>query len=198
MPRKVFFSFHYDDVTRVNVVRNSDQITRQYQKAARFHDRSLWEEAKQGPLALKRMINGGLDGSSVTCVLIGQQTWQRPWVRYQILKSLGVATELSRSTFMMLVSIRGSGRTRSPRSSHHSSRRMHLRAYITPRSRRSGTFSRAVDSDRRRLRTPYWLPSGRRDAPDATTSADAREHTRGRWTATGAVSELSTGCPLGW
>lgn len=89
MPRKVFFSFHYDDVTRVNVVRNSDQITRRYTKAARFHDKSLWEEAKkQGPLAIKRMINGGLDGSSVTCVLIGSHTWQRPWVRYEIIKSL--------------------------------------------------------------------------------------------------------------
>lgn len=89
MPRKVFFSFHYDDVTRANVVRNSDQITRRYQKAARFYDKSLWEEAKkQGPLAIKRMINIGLDGSSVTCVLIGQHTWQRPWVRYEILKSL--------------------------------------------------------------------------------------------------------------
>ncbi len=89
MPRKVFFSFHYDDVTRVNVVRNSDQITRRYTKAARFHDKSLWEEVKkQGPLAIKRMINGGLDGRSVTCVLIGSQTWQRRWVRYEIIKSL--------------------------------------------------------------------------------------------------------------
>jgi len=89
MPRKVFFSFHYDDVTRVNVVRNSDQITRRYTKAARFHDKSLWEKVKkQGPLAIKRMINGGLDGSSVTCVLIGSQTWQRPWVRYEIIKSI--------------------------------------------------------------------------------------------------------------
>lgn len=89
MPRKVFFSFHYDDVTRVNVVRNSDQITRRYTKAARFHDKSLWEEVKkQGPLAIKRMINDGLDGSSVTCILIGSQTWRRPWVRYEIIKSL--------------------------------------------------------------------------------------------------------------
>jgi hypothetical protein len=89
MPRKVFFSFHYDDVTRTNVVRNSDVITRQYQTGIRFYDKSLWEEAKkQGPLAIKRMINGALNGSSVTCVLIGQQTWHRPWVRYEILKSL--------------------------------------------------------------------------------------------------------------
>ena len=88
MARRVFFSFHYDDVTRVNVVRNSDRIVRQYERAARFHDASLWEKAKkQGRLALKRMINDGLQGTSVTCVLVGQHTWERPWVRYEILKS---------------------------------------------------------------------------------------------------------------
>ena len=87
MARRVFFSFHYDDVARANVVRNSDQITRRYEGAVRFYDKSLWEEAKkQGPLAIKRMINRGLEGSSVTCVLIGQHTWKRPWVRYEILK----------------------------------------------------------------------------------------------------------------
>jgi hypothetical protein len=89
MARKVFFSFHYDDVTRANVVRNSDVIMRQYEQGARFHDKSLWEEAKkQGPVAIKRMINGALEGTSVTCVLIGQETWQRPWVRYEIIKSM--------------------------------------------------------------------------------------------------------------
>ena len=83
MSRRVFFSFHYDDVTRANVVRNSDQITRRYEGAARFYDKSLWEQAKkQGALAIKRMINRGLKGSSVTCVLVGQHTWQRRWVRY--------------------------------------------------------------------------------------------------------------------
>lgn len=66
MPRRVFFSFHYDDVLRANVVRNSDIVSRQYERAARFHDKSLWEEAKkQGDLAIKRMINGALEGSSV-------------------------------------------------------------------------------------------------------------------------------------
>ena len=89
MARKVFFSFHYADVLSANVVRNSDQFRRRYDGSARFHDKSLWEEAKkQGPLAIKRMINGALQGSSVTCVLIGRQTWVRKWVRYEILKSL--------------------------------------------------------------------------------------------------------------
>ena len=88
MARRVFFSFHYDDMTRVNVVRNSDEIVRQYERAARFRDASLWEQAKkQGRLAIKRMMNGGLHATSVTCVLVGQHTWERPWVRYETLKS---------------------------------------------------------------------------------------------------------------
>jgi Thoeris protein ThsB, TIR-like domain len=89
MARKVFFSFQYDDVTRANVVRNSDVITRKYTQGARFYDKSLWEETqKQGDLAIKRLINHGLEGSSVTCVLIGKDTWTRRWVRYELLKSM--------------------------------------------------------------------------------------------------------------
>ena len=32
------------------------------------------------------MIDGALGGSSVTCVLIGRKTWERPWARYELLK----------------------------------------------------------------------------------------------------------------
>ena len=114
MPRKVFFSFHYDDVTRANVVRNSDQITRRYRKGARFYDKSLWEEAKKhGPRAVTRMIDAGLHGSSVTCVLIGQHTWQRPFVRYEILKSL------ARGNGLLGVRIQDVGFSPQDRSSSH-------------------------------------------------------------------------------
>lgn len=92
MARRVFFSFHYEDVHRVNVVRHSDTITRKYTGVSRFADRSLWETAKsQGATAIKRLINPQLEYTSVTCVLIGQQTWERPWVRYELLKSLARA-----------------------------------------------------------------------------------------------------------
>jgi hypothetical protein len=48
----------------------------------------LWESARKiGKVAIKRLINTGLDGTSVTCVLIGTETFARPWVRYEILKS---------------------------------------------------------------------------------------------------------------
>lgn len=89
MARRVFFSFHYADVIdfRANVVRNH-WTTKPDRQDAGFYDASIWESAqKQGEVALKRLINSGLEGTSNTCVLIGSQTYVRPWVRYEMLKS---------------------------------------------------------------------------------------------------------------
>ncbi len=89
MPKRVFFTFHYQDVIdfRANVVRNH-WLTKPDREAAGFYDASIWESAKkQGDIALKRLINGGLENTSNTCILIGSQTYCRPWVRYEILKS---------------------------------------------------------------------------------------------------------------
>jgi len=96
MARKVFFSFHYQDVIdfRANVVRNH-WMTKPDREAAGFYDSSIWESAKkQGDIALKRLINGGLDNTSNTCVLIGSSTYARPWVRYEILKSFKCGNHL--------------------------------------------------------------------------------------------------------
>jgi hypothetical protein len=41
----------------------------------------------EGDLATKRLINRGLQGTSVTCILVGSETYRRPWVRYELLKS---------------------------------------------------------------------------------------------------------------
>lgn len=90
MARKVFFSFHYQrDVWRVNVVRNSGTIDGI--SAARFHDASLWEETKKkGDEAVKKLINEGLEGTSVTVVLIGSQTATRKYVSYEIERSVAL------------------------------------------------------------------------------------------------------------
>lgn len=88
MARRVFFSFHYQDVIdfRANVVRNHN-VTKDNNGG--FFDASIWESSKkQGDLTLKRLINGGLDNTSVTVVLIGSQTYARRWVRYEIMKSI--------------------------------------------------------------------------------------------------------------
>lgn len=89
MRRRVYFAFHYDDVInfRANVVRNHGALSGS--EKAGFFDASIWEEAKKtSSLALKRMINSEINGTTVTCVLIGSQTFDRKWVKYEVFKSL--------------------------------------------------------------------------------------------------------------
>ena len=90
MARKVFFSFHYQrDLWRVNVIRNSGLI--EGVAAAGFADASLWEATKrQGDLAVKKLIDNGLKGTSVTVVLVGAETASRRYVSYEIEKSIAL------------------------------------------------------------------------------------------------------------
>lgn len=94
MARRVFFSFHWADIQRANVVRKA-QTVRAAGDEAGFYDASLWEEARtRGPAAIKRLIDEGLKGSSVTAVLIGSETARRPWVRYEIEQSYNLSRGL--------------------------------------------------------------------------------------------------------
>lgn len=89
MAKRVFFSFDYEDVKtfRANVVRNHG-LTKEDGQEAGFFDASIWEDAEaHGEASVKKLINSGLENTSVTCVLIGTGTWKRRWVRYEILKS---------------------------------------------------------------------------------------------------------------
>jgi hypothetical protein len=88
MPRKVFFSFHYErDIWRTNVVRNSGVV--EGSAAAGFYDASLWEETKKkGDAEVKKLIDKGLVGTSVSVVLIGAETAQRKFVDYEIEQSI--------------------------------------------------------------------------------------------------------------
>lgn len=88
MARRVFFSFHYDnDINRSMVVRNS-WVT-QGKEAAGFIDKADFEQIKrQGDTAVYEWIDKQLKGTSVTVVLIGTETLKRPFVRYEICKSL--------------------------------------------------------------------------------------------------------------
>jgi hypothetical protein len=53
-----------------------------------FYDHSLWEQTKKrGDSALRKLIDHGMRGASVTVVLIGAETASRRWVRYEIEKS---------------------------------------------------------------------------------------------------------------
>jgi hypothetical protein len=86
-PRKVFFSFHYADIWRVNQVKKS-WLTHRDNKAAGFFDRSLDEVAKtKGAATVRNLIDDALDGTEVTVGLVGSQTSSRRWVKYEIEQS---------------------------------------------------------------------------------------------------------------
>jgi|ERR1019366_3807294 MTH538 TIR-like domain (DUF1863) len=88
--RKAFFSFHFDDVMRVNVVRNAWKISHPDNALMRsFYDSSLWESRKlEGPESLKQLIRDGVNNTSAICVLVGSDTWSRRWVRYEIARAV--------------------------------------------------------------------------------------------------------------
>lgn len=88
MARRVFFSFHYEnDINRSMTVRNS-WVT-QGKEAAGFIDKAEFEQVKrQGDTAVYRWIDKQLQGTSVTVVLIGSDTLNRPFVKYEICKSI--------------------------------------------------------------------------------------------------------------
>lgn len=89
MAKRVYFAFHYQDVIdfRANVVRKHNLLAGV--EASGYYDHSIWESAKRtNPVALKRLINSELEGSTVTAVLIGSLTYDRPWVRYEIFRSI--------------------------------------------------------------------------------------------------------------
>lgn len=89
MFRKVFFSFHYEkDAWRAGVVRNHG-ITKASVQHSGYVDSAAWETIKRGgEAAIRRWIDQEMFGTSVTVVLIGSETAQRDWVKYEIEKTL--------------------------------------------------------------------------------------------------------------
>jgi len=86
MARRVFFSFKYEDVSRAMVVRNS-WVT-QGKEAAGFIDAADFEDLEEeGDDAIQEWIDDQLDGTTVTVVLVGEETCGSKWVQYEIEKS---------------------------------------------------------------------------------------------------------------
>lgn len=88
--RRAYFAFHFDDIMRVNNVRQAWKIHHADSPIKRsFYDSSLWESRKlQSPDSLKTLIREGVEYTSAVCVLIGSQTWSRRWVRYEIARAV--------------------------------------------------------------------------------------------------------------
>lgn len=82
--RQVFYSFHFDnDVMRVQQVRNIGAIEDNKPVAA-----NDWEKIrKSGDEAIKKWISDNMDYRSCVVVLVGEDTANRPWVKYEIKKA---------------------------------------------------------------------------------------------------------------
>jgi len=88
MARRVFFSFQFDhDAGRANQIRDCGVVTDP--DLAGFFGQEECDDAKMhGPEGIERMIYNHLEGTSVTVVLIGTYTAERPWVQYSIARSV--------------------------------------------------------------------------------------------------------------
>ena len=84
MTRRVFFSFDYDDIWVVNQIRNIGTFETENQ----FYDHAEIEQIKRATdNQIKNWIDQQLKGASVTCVLIGEETYKSKWVKYEIEQS---------------------------------------------------------------------------------------------------------------
>ncbi|AEV74325.1 TIR-like domain-containing protein (DUF1863) [Mycolicibacterium rhodesiae NBB3] len=81
MAKSVFYSFHYDrDAWRVQQVINMGVVEGQT-----ILNAQKWEEVKrQGDEAIKKWIAEQMKYKSAVVVLVGKETADRKWVRYEI------------------------------------------------------------------------------------------------------------------
>jgi hypothetical protein len=88
MARRVYFSFHSEkDFWRADQVRNSNAVAPQDMEG--LFDLSEYEKAKtKGDEEVNRLIREKLKDTTVTVVLIGNETKHHPYVQYAIEQSI--------------------------------------------------------------------------------------------------------------
>lgn len=80
MKRKVFYSFHFDnDVMRVQQIRQMGALDGDEPSTP-----NTWEQIKRSENGVRNWIDQSLNGKSCLVVLIGSDTANRPWVKYEI------------------------------------------------------------------------------------------------------------------
>lgn len=92
MPRRVFYSFYYDDdADRIQQIKNIGAIESQPLLTG-----NKWEEVKKGgDDAIKRWINDQMKGKTCLVALVGARTASRPWVRYEIVQGSPMSTRVT-------------------------------------------------------------------------------------------------------
>lgn len=82
--RQVFYSFHYkNDVMRTQMIRNMGAIEGNEPVSV-----NNWEEVKRkGENSIKKWIDENMNHRSCVVVLVGEETSNRKWVKYEIEKA---------------------------------------------------------------------------------------------------------------
>ncbi|MFX1498373.1 MAG: TIR domain-containing protein [Promethearchaeota archaeon] len=90
----MFFSFKWDpDVWRANILRNAARI--QGATSVGYWDDSLYERSlARNPDYIKRKIREGLNGTSVTIIVVSDRTIESSYVKYEYEKSIEMGNKI--------------------------------------------------------------------------------------------------------
>jgi len=87
--RRVYFAFDFDDLSRVEAVRQSGKVCLRETIQRGFYDRAVWESrAAKNEAGLLTLMREAVRNSSTVCVLSGANTWRSRWVKYEIARAV--------------------------------------------------------------------------------------------------------------
>jgi antiphage defense system Thoeris ThsB-like protein len=87
--RRVYFAFDFDDLARVEAVRQSGKVGLRETIQRGFYDRSVWESrAAKNEAGLLALMREAVRNSSTVCVLSGANSWRSRWVKYEIARAV--------------------------------------------------------------------------------------------------------------
>jgi hypothetical protein len=89
MGRRVYFAFDFDDVARIEIVRQSGKVGLRETIQRGFYDRAVWESrALKNESGLLALMREAVRNSTTVCVLSGANTWRSRWVKYEIARAV--------------------------------------------------------------------------------------------------------------
>jgi len=89
MGRRVYFAFDFDDLLRVELVRQSGKVGLRETIQRGFYDRAVWESrALKNEAGLLALMREAVRNSTTVCVLSGTNTWRSRWVKYEIARAV--------------------------------------------------------------------------------------------------------------
>jgi Thoeris protein ThsB, TIR-like domain len=89
MGRRVYFAFDFDDLMRVEIVRQSGKVGMRETIQRGFYDRAVWESrALKNETGLLALMREAVRNTTTVCVLSGANTWRSRWVKYEIARAV--------------------------------------------------------------------------------------------------------------